>query len=166
MTSIVAFILKKKVIIVVIIVLLLIVGGIYISRNKPEDPTSNNITSFKYSFGSFTGGYYDYEIDQDGNKYIFVATGGNGVDLDVNETIDQSFLDDIQEIIQRYKVKRWNGFNKSDDDILDGHSFSLLIGYDDYEIMAEGYMKYPKKYMDFQTEMQEYFTSLITSLQN
>jgi hypothetical protein len=157
---------KKNILIVSIVILLLIVGGIFISRNKPDDTSPNNITSLKYSFGSFTGGYYDYEIYQDNNQYIFVATGGNGVDLDINETIDQSVLDDIQEIIQRYKVKKWNGFNKSDDDILDGHSFSLFIGYGDYEIKAEGYMKYPRKYMDFQNEMQAYFDSLITSLQD
>ncbi|MDF2905343.1 MAG: hypothetical protein K0R34_664 [Herbinix sp.] len=157
---------KKNVLIVAIVILLLIIGGIFISRNKPEDSNSKNITSFKYSFGSFTGGYYDYEINQDGNQYIFVVTGGNGVDLDINETIDQSVLEDIQEIIQKYKVKKWNGFNKSDDDISDGHSFSLLVRYDDYEIKAEGYMKYPRKYMDFQNEIQAYFDSLITSLQD
>ena len=156
---------KKKVLIVTIVVLLLLVGSVvYLASRKIEKPdviNSSNIVSFKYSFGSFFGGYYDYEIYQDGNEYIFTATGSNGVDLDINETVDHSILDDIQEIIRKYNIKKWNGFNKSNDDVLDGHGFSLFVRYDDYEIKAEGYMKYPKNYMDFQEEIKEYFDNIV-----
>jgi hypothetical protein len=160
---------KKKILIVSIVILLLLVAGIVtyfivMNTDKPNVSSSNNITLFKYSFGDFNGGYYDYEIVQDGDKYTFTGKGSNGVDLDINETIENYVLDDIQEIIQKYHVKKWDGFNKSNDDILDGHSFSLLVGYYDYEIKAYGYMKYPKNYMKFQEEIKAYFDTLVSSL--
>ena len=160
---------KKIVLYVSIAILLFLVSGIATflilnNTDKPNVSKSNKITSFEYSFGSYFGGYYDYQIYQEGNKYIFIGNGKNGVDLSINETIDRSVLDDIQEIIQKYDVKKWNGFNKSNRNILDGHSFSLFVRYDDHKIRAHGYMKYPDNYKLFQEEIIEYFDTLVNNL--
>ncbi len=160
---------KKKILFGLIAILILLVAGIdtfFVSKNKDKTDVSDStyITSFEYSFGSFFAGYYEYEIYQDGNQYIFIGKGSNGVDLDIKETIDRDILDEIQEIIQKYDVKKWNGFNKRNRDVLDGHSFSLLVRYDDHKIRANGYMKYPIYYDDFQKEIQDCFDSLVSNL--
>lgn len=162
-------VMKKKILLVSIAILLLLAAGIVTyfmleNNDKPNVSYSNNITSFNYSFGSYFGGYYDYEIYQEDDKFIFVGNGKNGVDLDINETIDSYVLDDIQEIIEKYDVKEWNGFNKRNRDILDGDSFSLLVRYDDHKIKAHGYMKYPANYKLFQKEINEYFDTLVNNL--
>lgn len=114
---------------------------------------------FKYFFGSYNGGYYEYEIYKDGDKIIFTALGINGVDLDVKREVDYSVLYNIQDIIDDNNAFKWNGFNKRDTDILDGHSFSLLVEYDtDEEIKASGYIKYPKNYQTFEKAIKKYLS--------
>ena len=45
------------------------------------------------------------------------------------------------------KIYKWNGFDETDKDILDGYSFELIVKYkDDSTLKAYGYMKYPDEY--------------------
>ena len=47
-----------------------------------------DIQSFRYYYGSFNGGYYEYDISfEDGVSHL-VAKGMNGVDLDLDKDID------------------------------------------------------------------------------
>lgn len=140
---------KKKNILIVglIIVILLVVSLLFSLRNIAHGPYDEDIKSFHYSYGSYFGGYYNYDIQQEGSKYRLTATGYNGVELNVNKLITKNDVRKIKDIVNQQKIYEWNGFDKSDDSVMDGSSFSLEIVYLSGEtITASGYMKYPKEY--------------------
>lgn len=108
---------------------------------------SSEIVNFKYDYGSYNGGYYEYEISKSKEKTIFTAYGLNGVDLNIETEVETSTLNDILEIVKEQNIASWNNFSKSDDNILDGYSFSIEIKFKNGEtINAHGYEKYPKNY--------------------
>ena len=65
------------------IVFLLVLWNFSSSGNMLAKKPEGDITAFYYSYGSYFGGYYTYELVRryDGTV-AFTATGGNGVDLD------------------------------------------------------------------------------------
>ena len=129
------------------LIVLFIVSIFLITGCNSKEKVESNIISFTYGFGSFTGGYYKYKINVVDNKVMFNATGFNGVELDISKEIDSTYLIQLSNIINDNKIYEWDGFDKSDNSILDGYGFSLEISYENGEtIKAGGYMKYPKGY--------------------
>ena len=58
------------------------------------------------------------------------------------------FAGKLNEIIEEYGVRKWNGFNKRRKYILDGSSFALHAEFSDGRVItASGYMRYPKNYV-------------------
>lgn len=127
-------------------------GIFYFERNKKLEILENAILSseivhFKYDYGSYFMGYFEYDISKSNEKTTLTAHGYNGVDLNINTEINSSALNDILEIVKEQNIVSWNNFSKSDDNILDGYSFSLYIEFKNGEtINAHGYEKYPKNY--------------------
>ena len=128
---------------------------------KDKKNFDSDIVSFRYSEGSGMGSYYEYEINLEKNKYIFKAKGYNGVDLDVEKEISEEQVKKLSKIIDDNDIKSWDGFDKSDKDVMDGHSFSLFIKYKSGEsLSAHGYMKYPSNYREASKELEDYLLSL------
>lgn len=164
---------KVKIIGIIIIILILLSVILVCVNNKTRyekralfmngmHNTESEITNLKYEFGSYNGGYYKYEISKEDDIWILKATGSNGIKLNVKKEIDINDINNIQNIILKYNVIDWNGFNKSDKNVLDGYGFSLLINYsNEMKITVKGYMKYPKNYSDFEKEIHEYITEII-----
>ena len=127
---------------VILIILLLVITGCG-KANKIE----SDINSFTYYYGSYNAGYYKYTISVEENKVMFSVQGHNGVNLNINKEIDSSYLNELSKIIDENKIYEWDGFHKREDDVMDGYSFELNIGYKNGEtIDASGYMKYPDNY--------------------
>jgi len=113
-----------------------------------------NIIEFNYSYGSYDGGSYIYEIKVDNDVVNFNANGYNGVELNKKQVIDKSNIQKLEKIIKDNDIGKWNGFNKEKDYILDGYSFNLIIKYSNgYVIEAYGYEKYPKNYKDIHNQI-------------
>lgn len=145
----------KRLIIFIIVIILIISSYFCITyfeeykklKILEDSILSSEIVNFKYDYGSYNGGYFEYEISKSNEKTIFTAHGLNGVDLDITTEVEPSTLDDILEIVKNENITSWNNFSKSNDDILDGYSFSLEIDFENGEkIHAYGYEKYPKNY--------------------
>jgi hypothetical protein len=129
---------------------------------KKEDISEKEIKLFEYSYGSFFGGYYEYSISSEDKKMIFKAKGMNGVDLDIEKEITKDEIDDLLKLIVEEDLNSWNGFDKSDEDILDGYSFSLNIKFEDeYIIKAFGYEKYPENYDKRHEKIEKYLNELV-----
>jgi len=160
---------KKGVIALVLgIVVILVIAVIVIltryagkdTKNKNKKSYDGEIVGIEYSYGSYHGGYREYEIYIKNDKTYLVAKGGNGIDLNINKRIDNSVLEDISEIIEDNKIYKWYGFDKSDKHILDGYSFSLIVKYKDgKEEKAHGYMKYPSNYEEGHKALSDYLES-------
>jgi surface protein len=143
--------------------LVLLIGILSISLTGCKDKKNfdGDIVSFRYSEGSGMGPSYEYEINLEKNKYIFKAGGYNGANLDVEKEISEEQVKKLSKIINDNDIKSWDGFDKSDKDVMDGHSFSLFVNYKSGEkIEAHGYMKYPSNYREASKELEDYLLLL------
>ena len=124
----------------------------------PSKKEQGAIESFRYSFGSGEGEYYEYKIDYKDGKYTY---NGVGTGLNTTKTIDSSNIEKLSKIIDENKIKDWNGFNQSKNNILDGYGFNLKVEYKTgYKIEAQGYMMYPSNYKQGHEKIVEFFESI------
>lgn len=129
--------------------ILLVIGIVFLLTGcKKQNDYSDDIKSFKYGYGSYFPGYITYEIVKKDDKYELTIDKINSPDTEkTTKTIDKKYVDEINKIINEYKVYKWDGFNKSDNNVMDGTGFSFDVTYEnDKTISAQGYMKFPKDY--------------------
>ncbi len=102
---------------------------------------------FSYHYGSYNGGYWDYDIakDEDGLFYI-TAHGSNGVMLDSYIELDSDIMEELNSLVLEQEIEKWNGFDKSDNSVDDGYGFKLIVNYENHNITALGYMEEPRNY--------------------
>ncbi len=164
---------KKTIIIIVItlVVLLIITLGTFgviklmkILKDKDggREKIDSNIIEFSYEHGSYFGGYNEYHLyyTEEGIAHI-EAIGYNGSELNIDKDIDESVFGEIEKIVNEQEIYKWDGFDESDNDILDGSSFSLKIMYKDGQsINAHGYMKYPDNYRVASDALTDYLNTL------
>ena len=76
-------------------------------------------------------------------------------------TVDESFVRELEDLLRKYEIGKWNGFHKSSKFAMDGDSFQLNIRMKDgSSLEADGYMKWPKNYSSFVTELAALFGKL------
>ena len=155
---------NKKVYLISICIMVFFTVGvfIFIKNNKINRVTDDTIKTFHYNFGSYFAGYWEYDISLDENEdYIFKAKGQNGVILNIDKKVSIDVLNDIKKIINNNKIYKWNGFSKTDDNILDGYGFNLIIEYTNGEVItASGYTKFPDGYDVGHKALSEYLESI------
>ena len=128
-------------------------GGVTGGRDD-QPPWPDLPLSFEYNYGSFNGGEWNYQITREtaqdsgsgGLAYRFIARGYNGVDMDIDEIVDEADMEFIAAIVWNQDLASWDGFDERDSDILDGYSFNLAIEYEDHSIVASGYERFPRDY--------------------
>lgn len=115
----------------------------------------------------YTAGYYayaevKYELELKDNTYIasYKMTG-----IPENEKLKKEVNEDtvieIENILKKYEVSKWNGFNKRDNSVLDGNSFSFnYTNKDNQTISASGYMMYPKNYNNLKNDINDLYEKL------
>ena len=160
---------KKVIVILVIVVILFIlilggVVGILILRQKKKDEPIQSIHHFyfHYSVGYAYLANVNYEINIEDEKYIasIKLVGVEEDDATKVELSDED-LQKFMDILNKYHIGRWDGFQKSDKMVLDGDSFSLgLRTLENREVYASGYESYPKNYGSVKGELDAYFQAL------
>lgn len=136
---------KQNRIIAVSLVMILMLGLTGCQKQIPIEDMGR-LVEFNYSFGSFLGGDWSYKIYKKSGKTYLLGEGSNGVELKGESVVSENVSGDIEKIIKDNDIVKWNGFSKSDDDILDGYSFSIKAIYENGTIEASGYMKFPSNY--------------------
>lgn len=98
--------------------------------------------------GTYMGAGFDYDYNlTDGKGVITVRIDGVREEDALTLDADEAFVSQLESIIDGQKLRKWDGFSKSDSDVLDGRSFSFSVRFDDSShISASGYMKFPKGY--------------------
>ena len=114
--------------------------------------------SFGYSVSMMMNGNVAYDYKCGERCLISIKPNEvNGDDPEIVE-VDESFGEKIEEILKKYEVNKWDGFNKTDSRVLDGNSFHLSVSMEDNQsISASGYMMYPKDYGKFSGEIESLF---------
>ncbi|MCL2818600.1 MAG: hypothetical protein FWD41_02590 [Actinomycetia bacterium] len=142
-------------------------GSSTTGETQQMDGDPDTLVGFSYHFGSYWDGQWDFDITPvEGSEgaYLFRGLGSNGVDLDVEETVDQSVLDEIEAIIQEKDIAQWDGFSQRDESIKDGYGFSFKALYGDGStIEADGYEVYPSNYKAGHDALKTYLVSYSSS---
>ena len=133
-------------------------GKNYVDFNERE------IKSFhlSYSNGYMMYANIVYEFKLENNKYManikpYLVADEEMLTIEIKKTI----VDKIIDILKKYEVNKWDGFNKVDKNVLDGDSFSLSIWFqDDKSIYASGYMMWPKNYQNVRDEISDIFMEI------
>ena len=144
----------------------LIVIGIVVLSLTVFNP-KKEINDIKYfSYGTTDGmAMYDgihYSIEYKDDKYIATIQKREQSEEDAKVVeISKDKVKKLENILNEYNVGSWDGFQKYDKDVLDGHSFSLSIRtFDDTSISASGYMRWPKNYREVRSKLENFFEKL------
>ncbi|MBE6016532.1 MAG: hypothetical protein E7233_02830 [Lachnospiraceae bacterium] len=123
----------------------------------------SGITSFSYRFttGNMVNADVFYGLEyKNGNYTATVKPNGEPEQNAKKIKVDKSFEENLRAILEKYKVSKWNGFNKTNKMVLDGNSFYLDIYMEEGDISAHGYMSWPNGYADFKDEVTVLFESI------
>ena len=119
-----------------------------------------DVTHFELSYSpGMTAGYRLIY----GNESIYVE-GYENIYGKKSYNVDSAFKEKLENIITKYKVLSWNGFNKHEKNIYDAAGFSLNITNVGKEIKASGYADFPNNFYGFQNEIENLFESYIRDL--
>lgn len=142
------------------------VTGEPVSPEQPEPVIQEEaleITAFSFSHrGMSTEECYYYSVEQrEEGVHLYTEelfSGGFIVDTIVEEPV----MEQLNEIVERYRMDQWDGFNKSDSLVLDGSGFSLSISFADGKaVLASGNNAFPEGYADAEREICALFEDLI-----
>ena len=123
---------------------------------KPIKIENTKSFRFFYTVGYYMNAVYDFELNIEDDKYIatFKEPGVDPNDA-LKKEVDIEFVHKLEEIMTKYKVNKWDGFNKSNQGVLDGDSFSFSYSNTDSKtIEAHGYMEWPNNYRDFREDVK------------
>ena len=158
---------KNKILIIVGIFVVLLIGVIIMCLFRdPDDRPVKHIDSIKkfsyhYSDGNAMWAYTNYKIECEEKCIAIIKPNGIPEESEVEVEIDEKVINNLLDLLNKYEVGKWNGFRKSDKNVLDGHDFSLSIWQDDgTNIHASGYMKWPKNFREVSKELKEIFQPL------
>ncbi len=126
------------------------------------------IKDLKYFKYSYSVGYYkdasvSYEIEYKDDKYYFYFKDkGIPEENKKTYTLSEDNIKELIDIFNKHKINKWDGFEKSNKNIMDGNSFTLKIKYNsDKDVYAHGYMVYPSNYREVKTDIENFFNKFI-----
>ena len=155
---------KYKYIVFVVALLLILIFMAIRLFNHSIDVVVSDIKHmrFHYTKGYAMNADVSYEIDCDNGECILTYKP-YGIDMESakKKKLDSETVKKIENILTKYEVARWDGFNKNAKNVLDGDSFSFsLTMKDDSNISASGYMKWPENYGNVRSELDAIFEKL------
>ena len=121
--------------------------------------------SFSYQTGNMMYSTVHYWLKIENNIYIAMIKPDGVPDEQLSVfPVDESFVLNLENILIRYKVGDWNGFNKVDKRVLDGTGFSLNVRFaSDKSIHASGYVSRPARYAEVRNALDSAFMGLLTN---
>lgn len=154
---------------ILLITSVIIIGVVLLMIFRKKDISIEEIDDIEYFSMFYTKGYminsdirYMVEYSEEEKKYfVYIKPYGISEEDSLKILEPDGFRNKIKEILIKYEVGKWNGFNKSDHGVLDGDSFSLYVRFpNDKEIDASGYMKWPENYRNVRDEIDTLFMEI------
>jgi len=160
---------KIKYILLILFIVLIIGIIIFICCLKKE---KIEIGKFKYFEFGYSNGYAMnsnilYRVDCDDKCIAKIKPNGVSDEDAIEVEINSDEISKLIKILKKYKIESWNGFKKSDRNVMDGDSFHLYMrmNNNDY-ISASGYMRWPKNYSNVRGELDSFFSKYIVDNNN
>ena len=147
------------------IIMLSTLTGCIKRKVKIED-----LKSFHYSYSvgyyMYANVSYDITKDNDTNEYIAKIKDAGMPEENAREyKLKESKINEFVDMLNNTTIYKWNGFNKSDKNVMDGNSFSISINWGNYRnISAHGYMVWPSNYGEVRGALDEFFGEIYKSV--
>ena len=159
---------KRILCLITMIVLAIIIASIILYKSRQEKPLPVEVSDIKtihfyYSTGNMMNAWVSYDITKDANgkRTAIIKLDGQNEEDALRIEVDEEVLTSLEEVLKKYEVGKWNNFNKSDPNVLDGNSFSLSVHFEDNTLIdASGYMMYPTNYREVKLELDSIFEKL------
>ena len=112
-----------------------------------EIETGRTLLTFSvYRYGEIRYDSYSIFLDEDGYHI--------SVNDEESQSMDEETVQKLMEVIEAYNVSSWDGFDETNENVLDGEGFSLEIGFTDgTSVKALGDNAFPDQYADAMGEM-------------
>ena len=136
---------KKMIAFVVLIIIF--IGGLFMFKLF-NNKKITDIKSLEYNIsdGRMMYGNTYYELKCDSKCILKSNLEGMEDEKYITVDVDKNSVSKIIDILNKYNAYSWNGFNKSDKNVLDGTSYYFRLDTGSDTIDASGYMKYPKNF--------------------
>ena len=119
--------------------------------------------NFSYSVGTYMNASYNYglELKKDGRYVLSYKPAGVSEEDKMEKEISKDDVLELEKILIKNNISKWDGFHKTDSNVLDGNDFFLNYYRDDSQsISASGYMKYPSGYNDFKNDIISFYSKI------
>ena len=119
-----------------------------------EIETGRTLLTFSvYRYGEIRYDSYSIFLDEDGYHI--------SVNDEESQSMDEETVQKLMEVIEAYNVSSWDGFDETNENVLDGEGFSLEIGFTDgTSVKALGDNAFPEQYADAMGEMWDILTNI------
>lgn len=132
------------------------------NKTKPDE---SRLESFSYSYsGTSRDSIYSYSLNrsENGGAEFVYETLRFQEEGEITVEADAAILDQIRQLYLKHKAYRWNGYNKSNNNVLDGSSFTLSMYFQDGgSLNIHGSNSRPDGYGAFENEVEELIRPLI-----
>lgn len=150
------------IVVIVVTVLLIILLNNKKDGNKPSKIKDINSLYFTYSVGYAANAYYRYELECSDKCMIKIKPNGIPEEETKEYEVSDKLMNELVDMLNENEVYKWDGFDKTAKDVLDGDSFSFKIKMkDETTIHASGYMMWPTNYRNVKEEFKNIFSNLI-----
>lgn len=138
------------------------------SEGKKPSPidTDYQLSRFYFQYrNSFRGGTYSYNIRKENSIYLFEY---DCVDVKYGKLIMEISNEKAEEVIsllKQLKVGKWNGFNGSNPDMLDGYSFTMSADFEDgAHLYCCGENNFPDGFFELRDQLRKIFSPVIKEM--
>ena len=159
----------KKVFIFVIASLIIVVIIAFLIQKNKQNKKITNISNIENLRFSYTSGYMmnsdtRYELDCKEGCFLLYKPYGISSSEEKRYKVDNEIVLEIEKVLNKYNVSKWDGFDGNDQNVLDGDSFGFFVTMKNGDtIEASGYMSWPKNYGEVKSELEYTFGKVINN---
>ena len=153
---------KKEIIWIIIGIIIVVSVLILCFHPKAKSISSIKKLRFHYTVGYAMNAYVTYELICDDDCFLSYKLNGVSEEDTKKVPFPKKDISKIVDVLNKYNVSSWDGFDKNNKNVLDGDSFSFSLDMgNNEEIYASGYMMWPKNYREVKTELEAIFNTVI-----
>ncbi len=135
-----------------------------IAKETAAFERSGMLRSFTYSFGTMADGMTVFVIKQEDDclSMIYQKTSmRDGKEIGSVLELPLDMAQKIKSLIRQSEIFLWNGYNKNNSVIQNGHSFTLEAVFDNYILRASAVSMMPPDYTEKHSLIKRFLEGLV-----